>query len=27
VPLQGRSNVGNAIPAPGDEHDRVHATA
>jgi EmrB/QacA subfamily drug resistance transporter len=27
VPLQGKSQVGNAIPAPGDEHDRVHAAA
>jgi hypothetical protein len=29
VPLQGRSSpqVGDAIPAPGDEHSRVRATA
>ena len=28
VPLQGRSQqVGGAISAPGDEHDRVHAVA
>jgi EmrB/QacA subfamily drug resistance transporter len=27
VPLQGRTQVGDAIPAPGDEHERVHAAA
>jgi MFS family permease len=27
VPLQGRTQVGDAIPAPGDEHDRLQATA
>jgi hypothetical protein len=27
VPLQSRTQVGDAIPAPGDEHDRVHAAA
>jgi EmrB/QacA subfamily drug resistance transporter len=27
VPLQGKTQVGDAIPAPGDEHARLHATA
>jgi hypothetical protein len=27
VPLQGKTQVGDAIPAPGDEHDRIHAAA
>jgi hypothetical protein len=27
VPLQGRTQVGGAIPAPGDEHDRMNAAA
>ena len=27
VPLQGRTQVGDAIPAPGDEHQRMHAAA
>ena len=27
VPLQGRTQVGDAIPAPGDEHKRLHAAA
>ncbi|MFL5962813.1 MAG: MDR family MFS transporter [Gaiellaceae bacterium] len=27
VPLQGKPQVGDAIPAPGDEHNRVHAAA
>jgi EmrB/QacA subfamily drug resistance transporter len=27
VPLQGKSRIGDAIPAQGDEHDRVHAAA
>jgi hypothetical protein len=27
VPLQGRTQVGDAIPAPGDEHERVQAVA
>jgi EmrB/QacA subfamily drug resistance transporter len=27
VPLQGKAQVGDEIPAPGDEHERVHAAA
>jgi EmrB/QacA subfamily drug resistance transporter len=27
VPLQGKTQAGDAIPAPGDEHERIHAAA
>jgi hypothetical protein len=27
VPLQSKTQVGDAIPAPGDEHERAHAAA
>jgi hypothetical protein len=27
VPLQGKTRLGDAIPAPGDEHERTHAAA
>ena len=27
VPLQGKTQAADAIPAPGDEHERIHAAA